>query len=525
MDVDVPCRRKKEGTVRVLNGSGKEEASQKDGGTVFLTPKILARKSILSLKQASVSAAKWSFVSQFGRQVMQLTTTAILARLLAPSDFGLLGMALVVTGAVDLLRDLGTSAAIIQRKELPGSSLSSLFWLNTAVGSVLTFLLWFLSPSTSLLYREPRLCLILRSLAPVFSISGLCLVHRSLLERELRFNSLAKIELVAVLTASLTGIGMAAAGFGIWSLVWQSLISAAATSAMLWTFTNWRPAWQFRWADIRPLARFSLNLTAFNLCNFFARNADYILIGRFLGVRELGYYSLAYRLMLYPLQNISEVVGRVMFPVFSRIHEDEQRFRRGYLTVASSIALVSFPMMTGLMVTSDLLVPVIFGSQWSPVIPLIIILAPIGLIQSVGTTVGSIYQVKARTDLLLRWGLFSGCVTVSAFVIGLRWGILGVASAYALVSLSLAIPSFSIPFRLIGLRVRELGSVLWRPLFATTLMLAFVLFIRVGLAQALSGPGRLVTTVMLGSLAYLTATWILNQDQIKDVWNAVGSRG
>jgi O-antigen/teichoic acid export membrane protein len=452
---------------------------------------------------------------------MQLATTAILARLLAPSDFGLLGMALVITGIVDLIRDVGTAAAVIQKKELSQSCLSSVFWLNTALGFALTILLWILSPWASWFYREPALNPILSWLAPVLLISSLCLVHRSLLERELKFEALAMVEILATLAASTTGVGMALAGFGVWSLVSQSLTNAAVTTLLLWWTSDWKPAKRFQWEEIRSLAQFSLNLTGFNLCNFFARNADYLLIGRFLGARDLGYYTMAYRLMLYPLQNVSQVIGRVIFPVFSQLQEDEARFRRGYLTVAGSIALVSFPMMVGLMVTSDIVVPVVFGPEWEPVIPLITILALIGLVQSVGTTVGSIYQAKGRTDVMLRWGLFSGCLAVCAFVIGLRWGTLGVASAYAVVSLALAIPNFTIPFRLINLRLTELGAHLWRPLVCSLVMGGLLLLIR-PILNTLTPMTSVLVLAVTGIVVYGMTGWSINREQARQTLAAAG---
>ena len=443
------------------------------------------------------------------------------ARLLSPSDYGLLTMALVVTGMIDLFRDLGTSAALVHRKEVSDSMLSSLFWFNTAIGLGSTVLLWLLSPVFSKFYQEPRLELLLRVLAPTFFISGLGQVQRTLMEKDLGFGRLAKVEISSSALASIVGIGLALAGAGVWSLVFQSLTTATAAAAILFLSLSWKPSWEFRWKEIKSLGYYSLQLTGFNLFNFLSRNADYLLVGCFLGARDLGYYTMAYRVMLYPLQNVSQVIGRVIFPVFSQVQEDEARLRRGYLTVAGSIALVSFPMMTGLMVASDILVPVVFGPEWEPVIPLITILALIGLVQSVGTTVGSIYQAKGRTDLMLRWGLFSGCLAVCAFVIGIRWGTIGVASAYAVVSLALVIPNFTIPFRLINLGLTELGVHLWRPLVCSLVMGGLLLLIRPVLSTLTPMTSLLVLAVS-GIVAYGMIGWSINREQARQTLAAAG---
>ena len=211
--------------------------------------------------------------------------------------------------------------------------LSSLFWFNTAIGLCSTVLLWLLSPVISKFYREPRLELLLRVLAPTFFISGLGQVQRTLMEKDLGFARLAKVEISSSALASIVSVGLALAGAGVWSLVFQSLTTATAAAAMLLLSLSWKPSWEFRWKEIKSLGHYSLQLTGFNLFNFLSRNADYLLVGCLLGARDLGYYTMAYRLMLYPLQNVSQVIGRVIFPVFSQVQEDEARFRRGYLTV------------------------------------------------------------------------------------------------------------------------------------------------------------------------------------------------
>ena len=431
-------------------------------------------------------------------------------------------MALVVNSAVDLFRDLGISSAVIQKKGLADTCLSSIFWLNTSLGIGLTGLVWLFSPLVSQFYREPRLGSVLTAIAPVSFVAGLGLVHRSLLERDLRFQALAKAEMVATLAASIISVWVASVGFGVWSLVLQSLTNVTFSVAIAWLTTGWLPSKHFRWSDIRPLAKFSMGLVGFNLCNFCSRNADYLLIGRFLGTRELGLYTIAYRLMLYPLHNISAVMGRIMFPVLAQINEDLPRFRRGYLTAISSIALASFPMMTGLMVTADLLVPVVLGSQWKPVVPLIQILASIGLIQSIGTTVGSIYQAKARTDLLLEWGLLSSSLTVLSFAIGLNWGTVGVASAYALVSVALAVPSIVIPFRLIGLELSEFASRLWRPAVCSLVMGGVVLSLRPIIDAVYAPRESLIFSVVGGLLAYCVLSWGINRASVQQSFEAAG---
>lgn len=478
----------------------------------------------MSLRRKTVSSVKWTFASQIGRQGIHFISTAVLARLLAPGDYGLLAMALVVIGIIELFRDLGSSAALIQRKEISSVHLSSLFWFNVLIGLATTLLLWLLSPIIANLYREPRLERLLQVFAPIFLVSGVAQVQRALLEKNLIFDQLAKIEVCSYLVGAVLAIGMAQAGYGVWSLVFQSMGTAMVATLLLLISSRWRPLLSFSWREVRSAAHYSLPLTGFNFFNFLSRNADYMIIGRFLGPVDLGYYTVAYKLMLYPLQTVSSAIGRVMFPVFSEIQEEEARFRKVYVSLCASIAVITFPTMGGLIAVCDFFVLTVFGQQWTPVVPLLLILGPVGLLQSIGTTVGNIYQAKGRTDLLLRWGIFSGTLSIVAFIVGLKWGVLGVAAAYAILSGALIVPAFLIPLRLIGLRFRQLLLALSRPLVATLIMLLCLGLVRWGLP--LAGPHwfSLTSLVVLGVTVYAVASWTINRDQLLAMLQALGNR-
>ncbi|BCU11903.1 MOP flippase family protein [Microcystis aeruginosa] len=476
----------------------------------------------MSLKQASISGVKWSSISQFSRQIMQLVTTAVLARLLSPSDFGLVGMATITIGFVGIFSDLGTSSAIIQRKNLSDSLLNSLFWINVVFGLLAMVILLIMAPLVASFYQEPRVTLVLRVLSFTFSMSGISILQKAILERNLAFNTSAKIEISAVVAGSLLGISTAIMGWGVWSLVTQSLAVVSLTTILLWTVSKWQPKLAFSWEEVQEVSNYSLNLTAFSIFNYFARNADYILIGRFLGTQDLGYYTLAYRLMLYPLQNVSAVIGRVMFPALSKLQDDNARFSFAYLKVSSTIALISFPLMVSLWALAKPFVLTFFGQQWQPVILLLMILAPVGMSQSIMTTVGIIYQVKGRTDWLFRWGIGAGMLIIIAFVIGLQWGIVGVAAAYAIASFCLTYPCFAIPFRLINLPVRDLGAVLWRPLVASLIMLGLLLVVGFLLPANLASGWVLGISVPIGCITYLLASWWLNRKQIQQLFDMIG---
>jgi PST family polysaccharide transporter len=475
-----------------------------------------------ALKQKAVSGIKWSAFSQVGRQGTQLITTVILARLLAPSDFGLIGMAMVVIGFVNIFKDLGTAAAVIQRKELSETLLSSIFWVNAGFGLLAMIVLLLTAPFGGWLYHEPDVIAILQVLSTSFFISGLGILHQALLERTLSFYSLAKLETTSVIVGAIVGIGLAFARAGVWSLVFQSLVTVLVATVLLWLSSPWRPRWVFRWSEVKALSSFSLNLTGYSVMNYFVRNVDYLLIGRYLGAQELGYYTLAYRILLFPLQNITAVIGRVMYPVLSAMRDDNHRFNSAYLRVNGAIVLITFPLMLGLLALAEPFVLTFFGEKWSPVILLIMIFAPVGMIQSIGATVGGIYQVHERTDWMFRWGIGSGTFLIIAFLIGLRWGIIGVTSAYAIASFILVYPSFSIPFRLVHLKFVELLKILRRSFINSSLMFVVVVVFRMILPATLSSVMTLVLSTILGVIIYAAASWLTNRNQLKEMWELIG---
>ncbi len=430
-------------------------------------------------------------------------------------------MAMVFFGLVAIMGDLGTAAAVIQRKELDQRFLSTVFWFNVMLGIASTAALALLAPLIGRVYGQPALVPLLRVLSLAFVMSSLTVLQQALLERRLALRQLALVELSSVVLASIVAVALALGGAGVWSMVFQTLVYAGMLSALLWIVGRWRPSLVLSWSDTKGTVGFSLNLSGFNIVNYFVRNSDNFLVGKYLGAHDLGLYSLAYRILLFPVQNVSWVISRVMFPVYSRIHEDPERLRNMYLRSVSAIALVTFPLMMGAMVLSEPFSMAVFGPKWSGLAVLITVLAPVGLVQSVASTVGAIYMAKGRTDWLFRWGVLSAAVTISGFVIGLQWGVVGVAASYAVASLALLYPSFAIPFRLIDLAFRDLLRALRGVAAASLIMAASLVAVQLLLPGGLSPAAVLLVTVPLGAAIYLGAVLLLDRGTVLSVIRAL----
>ena len=464
------------------------------------------------LKGIAVPGVRWTGLAQVARLSLQFLTTLLFAWLLDPADFGLVGMAAVVVGFVALFKDLGTGAALVQGDEPDADVLSTVFWANVGIGLLAGGLLFAGGPWLAELYREPRLTGVVRVLAIALPLSGPAVVPLSLLQRHLRFATIARVETTAHAAGAVAGVASALVGAGLWSLVIHALVVAGLQSALALLACGGVPTGFFRPRLLRGVASYGAGLTGFQVTHWLTRNVDQLLLGRVFGATALGYYVLACRLVLQPLQAATGVVARVMFPLYSRIQDDHARLRHAYLRVAPALATVLFPALAGLAVISGPFVDSFFGEKWSAAAPIITLMATAGFLIVIGTSVGVIYQATGRTDLLLRWGLLAAVVTITAYGVGLAWGPLGVAAGFLVAILVLAYPGLAIPLRLIGLRAGSVFAVLMRPALATLVMAGATLLFGWALQGRVAPAVQLAAMIAFGVVVYLgTSLWINGQ--------------
>jgi PST family polysaccharide transporter len=447
---------------------------------------------------------------------MTLASTAFLARLLLPGDYGLMGMAVAVTNFANMYRDLGTSSAVVQRKELSQELLSTVLWANVGIGFGLMCLVGAASTPAAYYFKEPRLIPILCVLAPTFLLAGCSTVHQALLQREMEFARLARVEILSAGFAVAVTLSAATLGWGVWSLLAQTLANSLCSATLLWQLSRWRPSAAFVLNELKSVWGYSLNLTGFSSLNYFIRNGDTLIIGHFLGTQNLGYYSMASKIMLYPLVTISGLVGRTLFPALSKAQHDNAALQRGYLKAVGFIALATFPILAGLMATAQPAVTTFLSAKWRPIVPLLLVLCPLGMVQSVLTTTGNVMMAKGRTDLMLRLGVYSSLATVAAFLIGIHWGLLGLCAAYLLVELLNAPFWFFFALRQIQAPLRALVRPIRGPLICSGIMAITVAVTAAPIASVLGVRAGLAASVVEGVLIYLAANWALNRPQARE---------
>jgi O-antigen/teichoic acid export membrane protein len=488
----------------------------------------VAAGAALPLRTTVLRGLGWLTGAQGARQALQLGFRVLLVRLLSPDDFGLLGMVTVVSGFLLMFNDLGFGPALVRQEAVTETELSTVFWLNLATGILLALATVALGPPLAQFYRQPALLAICIGLAWGALAAPLGTVHNALLQRRFAFRSLATIDLLGIATGGGLGVLLAATGHGIWALVWQSNATALVVLLVTVGHARWAPRRQFDGAAAARLWRFSGCLTAAALLNYWVRNLDNLLIGRCLGAAALGYYAQAYQMMLYPVQNVAALTGRVMFPSLARVQADPDRLRRAYVQALRGIGTITFPLMLGAMVLAPDLYAVLFGPKWQPSVLLFQILCGVGMLQSLGTTIGWIYGATGRTDLHLRWHLIVAGVIVPVFLIGLRWGGLnGLTIGYAVAAGLLFAPSLRRPFLLIRLHPDEAVRRLAPLLAAAAGMALAVAALRWSMRACASAPTRLLLGILFGAAVYPALLQVLGQAPLgkaRSLWASLMAR-
>lgn len=392
------------------------------------------------LKGRSIKGGLVTTTAQACKFLLQTGSTIFLARLLTPQDYGLVGMVTAITGLIGLFKDLGLSMATVQKAEINHSQVNTLFWVNVAVSLILAALTALLAPLIAGFYQEPRLVGITLALAIGFIFGGLTVQHQALLNRQMRFKSLAVIDVTAMTVSIGVALIAVSLGAGYWALVLMQLALGISKFVGDWIACSWRPTLP-RWdASTHGMLAFGSNLTGFNLINYVARNLDNVLIGRFWGAQELGLYAKAYQLLMLPLTQINAPIGAVAVPSLSRLVDSPERYRRAYLRILEKLTIITMPMIAFTIVCADWLITLLLGEQWVEASRIFAWLSFSALTQPVSYTTGWLFITQNRTQHMFQWGLVGGGLSVLAILIGLPWGATGVAAVYAISGLLIRTP-------------------------------------------------------------------------------------
>ncbi len=431
------------------------------------------------LKRKTVRGGMFTAAAQAAQVGIQLAALPILARLLDPADFGLVAMVTVFTHFAVMFVDVGLSMATVQRPKITQYQVSNLFWLSLALGSAISFLVAALSPLIAWIYGEPRLIAITLALCPSFVFAGLTLQPQALLRRAMRFKVIATVQVLSVLMGYTAAIAWAWCYRDYWAMVVFPVVTAFVRMSGTWVACGWRPSRPRRNTGVWQMIAFGGHLTGFNLTNYFSRNADNMLIGWYWGAMPLGLYAQAYKLLLFPLQQIMGPLTGVTVGALSRSVDDPPRYRRAYGKILESLLLVTVPLMVFVLATRDLCIEVLLGSQWMEAVPIFAWLGVAALVQPFTASLGWLLISQGRAKEMFGWSIFASIVSVASFLVGLPWGPVYVAACYVVANIAIHMPTLVyLATREGPVRLRDLLFSVRVPALVATAVLAETVLIR-----------------------------------------------
>lgn len=362
----------------------------------------------MSYKRQAISGVKWTALSTVTNSVLQILQLAVLARFLEPSDFGLMAIVLVVIGFSQSFMDMGVSNAIIHYQDVSSERLSSLYWLNVFAGLALFGLVAVLAPATAAFCGEPRLVELILVVAVIYLIQPFGEQFRVLLQKDLRFDVIAKIEVAAKLVSFILAVVLAYLGAGVYSLV-LAYVCNVTVFTLLYIGVGLRihrPILRFKRSDLEGFLQFGLFQMGQRSVTYLNAQVDKLILGRVLGMDMLGYYSLAWQIIVMPLMRINPIVTRVAFPIFSRVQKQTEILSRYYNKAVSMLMTVNFPVVFGFFIVANELVAVMYGEDYSRVAGILRILTVVGLFKAFANPNGAVLLAKGRADIGFYWNLF-----------------------------------------------------------------------------------------------------------------------
>lgn len=473
----------------------------------------------MSLRLSTFSAGRWTATSALVRSGFQISQTVVLARLLAPADFGLMAVTASLLAVLSLFTDVGLSRAIIHFENISAPALSSLYWLNLLVGATLSISLAALAPILGNVFRLEGLATVLLVTSPVFLLSAAGQQFRALAEKEFRFSALAVNEITSTIVGFSVAVSVGLGGGGVFALVAATLATAATDSALAWwrLSANYRPKWHLRGGETRPFLRFGGYLVGESLINTLVRQSDVFIAGLNVSSSALGMYSLPRDLSMRVGMIVNPVITRVGFPVMARLQGDIGALKSVYLRTLNMTASVNFPVYVALALFADEAVALLYGPQWKGASVYLQVLAAWGLVRSTGNPVGSLLHATGAVKGAFFWNVLLLAILPPLYWVAAHgWGLRGLASSLVAVHVGLVLPGWFFLVRpACGAAIGEyLGQL------ATPLLLSLT----AGSAAWLSTRGvphgtlRLAAGCLIGGVSYVWLSWMFNRVWTDAMW-------
>jgi len=432
---------------------------------------------VSDLKRRVMQGGLLKILSQALKFGMRVAGLVVMARLVTPGDYGVFAMVATMTGLMSMLKDAGLSMATVQKKAITPAEISTLFWVNVAVGTALACVTAALAPALAWFYGDPRISAPVAMTGLSFILAGLSAQHTALLQRQLRFKTLESIGVASQLVGAAVMLVTAYLGAGYWSMVFNVIAIRAANAALTLALAGWRPDRPSLTDGASAMLRFGRDLSGYNIVSYLQRNLDNILIGRYCSALDLGLYVKAYGLLRLPIMQIQEPISALIIPALSRLQDDPKRYRGYFLKTTKAVVFVGMPLVAFTAIAAREIILLLLGRQWLGAIPIFQALIPAAFVGTTDMITGWVFLSCGRPDLMLRMGAVTFLFVAAAFACGLPAGPLGVATAYSVAYCLVRIPSIAFALKHSPVTMGDLLSAVWRPAATSISSALFVMWI------------------------------------------------
>jgi PST family polysaccharide transporter len=469
----------------------------------------------MGIAQRTIKGIFWVYLSFLAGRLMTLLTTAVLARLLVPDDFGVIGFAVVFFAFVEIFGNIGINDALIYSSDHPEETADTTFVMNVVIGFLQFLAALLLAPALASLFEDPRIVQVVQVMAITFIIDGFGKTHDALMQKELEFRRRFIPELLSAIIKGVVSILLAFAGFGIWALLLGNLVGSLARTISKWWVLRWRPRLRFYAAQARALWGYSVYILLFQILGVALDQADQMLIGILMGQTQLGYYSIAMRIPELIIANFSLLLTRVLFPTYVKLKDDMKALARSLLSTTRYTAFVTVPIGVGLAAVAPELVPVVFGDQWGPTIVLLQVLALMGTVSTLPWSVGDALKAIGRPDIATRLLVVESLYTFPLIILLVSQTNMAVSAAIAnLISLSItAVLRLAVATRFLPVTLGDFARIFRSPFIAAAVMFALV----TGWRQLVAGGSNiliLASSVLVGVVSYSAVLLLLEREEL-----------
>jgi PST family polysaccharide transporter len=456
------------------------------------------------LRERAIRGGLARILAQAANFSIRLGSLGVLAHLLTPQDFGLVGMVTAVTGFLNVFRDFGLSAASIQRATVTQEQMSTLFWVNVLFGGALAAIALALAPLIARFYHQPDLVWVTGVIAIGFLFNGMGVQHSSLLQRQMRFQELALIDIVSLIVGTAVAIPMAKFGYGYWALVAMTVSLPITGTLGYWIASSWVPGLPRKRVGMRSMMRFGGATTLNGLVSYVAYNVEKVLLGRYWGAEAIGNYGRAYQLISIPTDNLNSAVGQVAFSALSRLQAEPEKLKKYFLQGYSLVLAMTVPVTIGCALYADALVYVLLGPKWNDVVEVFRLLAPTILVFAASRPLGWLLDSLGLVERGLKIALVSAPLMVVGCLIGLPYGPKGVALAYSVVMTLRVVPIIAWAVHGTPISVREVLRAFGLPLGACVIAAALTSALQLTYEAALTPLPRLLLSSTILVVTYTT---------------------